>query len=445
MPQVKKTSAYILESLIISSTRMLEPINIGPSVSDIEIFEHMDLAYLTGQVALIDTFRLYDRLDFQGAEYCTIKMKQTENSPSVEKRFVIDKLLTNKKANEQTDMIMFHIIEDTVFSSNLKNVNKAYTGTPSDIITKLSSEWLNKKIINLVSDIFQKKIKVIIPNMTPMNAIRWIQKRGTTSRGYPTYLFSSFTTEDLVYVDLKTLMDRQAINKNSPFLYGPTQNDLEIQPFRCVPIKEYNIENVEDMYSIIDEGLVGAEYQFIDTHLSKQKKYKFNVANDVFKDMSNELTGNKSVSYAIDFDIDEVPLQDYLSRKITRITESGAYDDTSRRYHSYDEEVQASDHSKKIIANALKSFLVKTPITIRVDGAGFIDNESHYTTGNIVRILFLANRPTADGKLKLDLKKSGDYLVYRAKHAFGHNRYYIHLTCVKLTYFTDDNPLKVMS
>jgi hypothetical protein len=45
MPQVKKTSAYILESLIISSTRMLEPINIGPSVSDIEIFEHMDLAY----------------------------------------------------------------------------------------------------------------------------------------------------------------------------------------------------------------------------------------------------------------------------------------------------------------------------------------------------------------------------------------------------------------
>ena len=77
MSQVKSTQAYIIESVIINSTRMLEPFDINGLVSDIEIFEHIDMPYLTGQVAFTDTFRLYDRLDFQGAEYCIIKMKQT--------------------------------------------------------------------------------------------------------------------------------------------------------------------------------------------------------------------------------------------------------------------------------------------------------------------------------------------------------------------------------
>ena len=49
------------------------------------------------------------------------------------------------------------------------------------------------------------------------------------------------------------------------------------------------------------------------------------------------------------------------------------------------------------------------------------------------------------GDLKLDIKKSGDYLIYGAKHSFAGARYQIHLNCVKLTNYTDDNPLKVIA
>mgnify|MGYP003329943218 CR=1 FL=1 len=78
MAQVKTTAGFILESAIINSTRQVEPIDILGLVTDIEIFEHMDLPYITGQVAIIDTFRIYDRLDFQGAEYFTIKITQNK-------------------------------------------------------------------------------------------------------------------------------------------------------------------------------------------------------------------------------------------------------------------------------------------------------------------------------------------------------------------------------
>ena len=444
MSQVKSTKGYILESVIINSSRMLEPFDISGIVSDIEIFEHLDLPYLTGQIAMVDTFRLYDRLDFQGAEYCTIKIKQTEKSETIEKRFVIDKLLSNKKANEQTDLIMFHIIEDVLFKSNIQNVNRAYKGIPKKIISDISKEWLDKKVEDYSGSILQKSMKVIVPNMTPLSAIKWIKNRTTTESGFPTYLFSSFTIPELIHHNLYDLISGQPINKTSPFIFGVSNHDMEILDFKHVPIKEYSIANTENLYNLVADGLVGAEHQYIDTHTGKQKKYKFDVTKDAFSKILEGNLANKEPAFSSDFEFDDKRLQAYTSRKLVQVSESGAYDDATNRYRSYNEETDASDHSKKIVAQALKSFLLKSPITIRIDGAGFIQKDKHYTTGNIVRILFLANRPMNLGDVKLDLKKSGDYLVYSAKHSFGGSRYHIHLTCVKLTNYTDDNPLKVI-
>ena len=444
MSQVKTTQGYLIESAIINSTRQLEPLDIGPIISDIEIFEHLDLPYLTGQIAMMDTFRLYDRLDFQGAETIILSIKQSEKDEPVVKTFVIDKLIANKKTNEQTDLIMFHIVEDIVFKSNLQNVNKAYSGDPIDIVTKISEEWLNKKIDSYITDVFQKKIKVIVPNLSPLDAMAWMKNRATTSKGFPTYLFSSFATENLIAYDLKQLMERQPINIKSPFIFGVSNHDMEILPFKHVPIKDYSIEDIEDLYALIDEGLVGAEHEFIDTHTFRRKTHKFNVELDVFENLLEGKKENKITTFANNFEIDDVSLQNYKSKKIVQVTQSGAYDDGTARYKSYDQEFEGSDDAKKIMARAMKKFLLKAPISIRIDGAGFIDGKGHYTTGNTVRILFLANRPQTAGNVKLDLKKSGDYLIYQAKHAFGSSRYNIHLKCVKLSNFTDDNPLKVI-
>jgi hypothetical protein len=444
MAQVKTKQGYVLESVIINSSRMLEPVDIVGLVSDIEIFEHLDLPYITGQIAFLDTFRLYDRIDFQGAEYCTLKLKNTQSDEVVEQRFVIDKLLSNKKANEQSDLIMFHMIEDIVFKSNLINVNKCYKGSPDVIITKIAQEWLDKDVENLCSDVFQGKLKVIVPNMSPIEAMTWIKNRGTTSDGFPTYLFSSFNLDTLVYADLKTMIERPPINKRAPFIYGPTSHDLEVNlATRLVPIKEYSIEHTDDLYNLIADGLISGEHHFIDTFGFKDKKNTFDIHNDVLKTLIETKNRNQIVSLADDFEIDEQKIQKYVSKQITQISESGAYQDGTNTYLSYDED-HALGHKKKVISMALKKLLLKAPITIRIDGTGFLEPSGHYTTGNIVRILFTANRPSSMGDIKLDLKKSGDYLVYGAKHAFSGARYNIHLKCVKITNYTDDQPLKVI-
>jgi hypothetical protein len=444
MAQTKGKQGYVLESVIINSSRMLEPVDIAGVVSDMEIFEHIDLPYITGQIAFIDTLRLYDRIDIQGAEFCTVTFRNSEAEGAfVEHRFVIDKIITNKKANEQTDLVMLHLVEDILFLSNLKNVNKCYQGSPDEIITKIAQEWLDYEVEEIYSDVFQKKMKVIVPNLTPVDAMTWIKNRGTTTEGFPTYLFSSFTQNKLVYADLKTMIEAEPINKTSPFIHGPTDHDLEKSSFRLVPIKEYSIENAEDMYGLIADGLISAEHHFIDTHNFTDYACNHNIIDDVIENMIESKIRNQEPVMASNFTFNDVELQNQKSRTITQISSAGAYDDGTNRYVSYDED-ENTGHKKKVASRSLKKLLRKSPITIRLDGMGFINSEGHYTTGNVIRILFSANRPMDLGDLKLDLKKSGDYLIYGAKHSFAGNRYQIHLNCVKLTNYTDDNPLKVI-
>jgi len=445
MAQTKTKKGYILESVIINSSRMIDPVDIVGLVTDIEVFEHIDLPYTTGQIAFIDTFRLYDRIDFQGAETCTVRFKETLSAKAVEHNFIIDKIISNKKANEQSDLIMVHLVEDILFKSNTKNVNKAYNGRPDGIIKTIASEWLDKEVEEIFSDVYQKQIKVIIPNMTPIDAMIWLKNRGTTSEGYPTYLFSSFTLNRFIYADLKTMIEKQPVNIRAPFIYGPSMHDLEANlQQRYVPIKEYALEESDDLYNLIADGLISADHHFLNTHTFKDMKNTFNIHTDALDDFLDTKIRNQVITLADNFKIDDVELQNLKSRRITQISESGAYDDGTNRFVSYDEDTK-DGHKKKIISMALKKLLLKTPITIRIDGTGFTNPDGHYTTGNVVRILFSANRPNSLGDIKLDLKKSGDYLIYGAKHAFSDSRYQIHLKCVKLTNYTDDNPLKVIA
>lgn len=60
---------YVLDSVLIYSSRSTIPVEIANIVSDLDIYEHLDTPFLTAQLAFTDESRLMDRLDIQGAEF----------------------------------------------------------------------------------------------------------------------------------------------------------------------------------------------------------------------------------------------------------------------------------------------------------------------------------------------------------------------------------------
>ena len=436
--QEELTSGYILASAILESNRIASPLELKNVISDFEIFEHLDQPYITAQVAVVDDNRLFDRIDIQGHEQITLSVQKSLKDDPVERKFVIDKITNSSKSNQETEVIILHLIDYDTYKSNLLNVNKAYSGNAFEIANKILKQYMNTTINNLCESIIQTNIKVIIPNLTPLSAVAWLKNRITTIEGLPTYVYRSYGEDDLNIIDLNKIITQPPINTETPFLYGLTDHHTELTGFHHVQINEYSLSENEDMYDLIQRGLVGSKYEFYDVMSAQYQEHKFNVAKDAFDMVAKN--ADEDTSFSDQLQIDDIALQDYSSRTMTSISSSGAYDDGTNRFKSYDEEVEASHHTKKIISRSLKHFLTKTSLSIRVNGQGFLD-KNNATIGRKVRILFLANRPASDGG-KLDLKKSGDYIVYSCKHSFTTTRYDIHLKCVKIRNFKDDSVFK---
>ena len=176
---------YILHSVQLNSNRAIEPIDLVGIVTDIEIYEHLNMPFLTAKMVFIDSLRLMDRFDFQGGEYITIAIKPDPESSPIEKTFTIETVLNTTKTNETTEVVALSLFEDILFKSNFKNVNKAYSGNPIDMMNEISQEFLNVNVKAAGDPVFQKSMKVIIPNMDPLKAMSWLKNKTTTGNGAP--------------------------------------------------------------------------------------------------------------------------------------------------------------------------------------------------------------------------------------------------------------------
>ena len=445
----ESVKGYSLESVIINSSRFLDQngLEILGVVTDIEIFENIENNYLTGKIAIVDSMRLYDRMDFQGTETITIFLNQSENPnmpKSISKKFIVHKVISAKKNNEATEAIFLNLIEYSEYESNLINVNRAYKGNPLTIMKAITEEYLGKGIKEFTSSsTYQDKMKMIIPNLSPLRALSWIKSRLTNANGLPTYLFSTFQSDDLFYTDLNAMLTQTPVNTKSPFLHGSGEGFAEVRNSQeMIPIKSYSLENNDDMYSRIREGVVGAKYSFYDSLTGRYKTHSFDIENDALSQL--ELKEYERVTFSNNYEINEKAIQKYESEHISQFSQSGAFEDGSNQFKSIDQESDAESHNKKSIGKALKSFLIKSPINIVIDGRGFISGDYHRTIGNTIRVLFLANRP-ADSESKIDTKKSGDYIIYAAKHTLTAEKYMLTLQCVKISSYKEDSILGILS
>lgn len=430
-----QSSDIIYESVSLFSSRMTSEVELNNFVSGIEIYEHLEKPYLTGTIALTDTTRIYDRSDFQGAEYLEIKIKRNPEAPAYSKLFNIDEVVSTRKTNDQSEVITLHITEECAFKSKLHNVNKYYTGKPSEIIKNIAKEYLYKEIVTSEDIDYQGDISLIVPNMNPIEAMLWIKNRMTNEEGYPFFLYSTFGPRSLFLQNLSDMLSAPAINRRTPYIYSQTPS-MAATDKRFFTIQDYKHVKNENMLKLIDKGLVGGVHNFYNTMTSNYENVEFDAVKEMQASVESKNSNQKQLNLAEDFEIDGEKIQNYRSRYIHTIASSGAYTILDGSRNSYDEEETAGAHKKKVINAALKQLMAKSAIQIRVAGREYLrasgSTSDHFTIGNSIRLIFLGNIPQGMSNNKIDPKKSGDYIIFSAKHSMVGERYDVSLLCVKI-------------
>ena len=432
-----KSITIISEKIAVGGGR----VNITAGVSNIDIYEHLDKAYLTGAIAFRDDRDIIASMDIGGGEKVEIVLQSTrDDSKPVFKTFYLDKIVASSKLGDNAEFFVLHLIEDIGYISNLKNINKRFSDNPSNIIKDISEDNLDKTVES--SGIGQKTMDVIVPNLNPIEAMSWIKNMTCTSDGYPFYLTSTLVDDHLSFVDLKTVLSAPVMNKDIPFTYGQATMSAGGSPnltaHRRV-IKDYNFNSAEDLFTLIKKGLIGAEYRYIDVTAKStawtmiddnaENHYKFNKFTFNAQDVVDLLEDQESPYYSDKYKVDNKSFHEFKSRSITQIGSTQAYENGS----SINQSVDHANYKLNIINRSIDQLMKKNPLTLAVNGVDFLDGDAHKTVGRKIAVRFMRNTAPEDTDYYFDNKKSGDYLIFSAKHSFDRDTYLVSLSCLKLS------------
>ena len=433
-------SSYI-KSIILDSERIQDSLDLGSSVTDFDIFENLNKPYLTASMVLVDTASVIETADILGGETVTIIIKSLKNDETIEiiKKFYITKIVKSIHTSDGTEVDVIHLTEDIAYISNLLNINKSFTGRRSTIISKILKNNFQRSLTINGEDV--NSIKVIIPNLNPIESMIWLKNTATTTDGYPFYLYSKLVGEDLEFSDLGTLLSDISINDDQPFVYSKLAKNDSLYENRIKSIMNYEVGVSENLFELIQMSLIGSKQQYIDMLTNKTNSYNFDIQKDLLSKLRQKdviSTDQKRLPFSEGFKIDDVSFNKLQSRTITQIGGAGSFRDTNDTYLSYNEANTVGEYKLKTISRAMDHIIKKAPIQVIVEGNDFIDGDKNYSVGRNVELLFhKADQDKVEEGDDLDLKKSGKHLIFATRHMFKKEKYDVSLSCVKIA--SNDN------
>jgi hypothetical protein len=432
----ESVDAVSIQSVKIHAEFLKDPLDISTLVSDLDVFEHLDKPYITAILGFVDIEDVVGVLNISGGERVSITLKSNlEESVPVHKHFFIDKILSSNKVSDNEEFFAMHLIEDIAFLSNLININQSYTGSSSDIIKKIA-KVLGRGVNLGLDEADNQEIKVIVPNLTPIDAMCWIKNRITTVDGYPYYLYSTLVGENLNLYDMAKMLKDDAMNilPGEEYTHYESQMSMPADKSKRRVIMAYQAKETYDVYKLIDRGLIGSDYTYL--NLTKKEKQKDNTFRfDINKEALDKLASFKQL-----WQTTHRPLYDKTryewstrveisSRKITRIGSAQAFDGKK----SLSERDEVAQYRLNEVNRSLSQLLVSDPMSFIVNGLDFFNGEENTTVGNKLRVRFLRNTKVGDPTDLFDKKKSGDYLIFACKHSFTPREYTLTFSGVKLS------------
>lgn len=416
-------SEIVIDSVTISSDRLgTQQYDVTMNVIEINIFESLDELPLNANISLLDDNAILESIDFQGEENVHITCRYPDGLEETWTRHFICTAVNSVKdgTNEQSQVFTLQLVDKSGYRNMLTNVNRKYDGNPRQIISQVLAENFRGKQLFTNDNVFQGSMRVIVPNWTPYQTMKWVRNRTTSPSGAPFYCYSVHADEHVRFFDLETMLSQSQMGDDYYYSEHYAQGGASLSNIgQSYIIKGIHIPKQEDMQVQIRDGNVGAQYGFLDTQNFYDNSFKFDITR-VFLSMLKRtkiVTERKTPVFDARFTVDDRTLQSYSSRNFTNIGTTSMYNDIPGYY----EDVSPEHHSTKAIAKALRKFLFKTRMTVAVSGRNFFMPGENLTTsiGSVINLNFLDKEPIVSAQdiaEHTDFKRSGKYLIYNARY-----------------------------
>lgn len=431
---------YVISSVLVTND-FGDQVNIRNNVVELTLFESLDTPFLTGYLLVKDDFGLYDRFNINGTEIVEITLQQpTANAFSVKKTFILQNVMAQQKTNDQTEVLNLRLIEQIGFNNKLLKISKAYTGSPSTIIKNILSDNLQSEVnIGNIAPAQKSTMKFIIPTVTPLRACDMVRERASTKNGLPFFLYRTLMDDQFQFKSLEEMIIETPWNTGYPYRYSQaftnSANNLSELETSFI-VENFSVSNKEDVFQLVGNASVGALYQIIDATTGRRETFQFNAEETLNQLYNVDVFSPKDIPIlSTQYTFQNFKISTLPSSNVSRVVMNSTH---GSQYSNYYQEEEMSAFKLDSVNHALRNMMVKSSINITVPGVHYLKDENR-SIGRQIEFFYQNNRVAElDNGFKIaeqelrDIKRSGKYVIYAARHIFSNNRHSVDLTGVKL-------------
>ena len=441
MAEPQHAGDYNIVSFLIHSHRSEEPIEIGRHIDEIEIFENIELPYLTGTFSMKDDLNIYDGIDFNGTEMVEISFESVHNfGVIITKRFTVSEIVSSAKATENIEAFEIKMIETNAFNNTMMQINKTYTGTPDQIIKKILKD--NLDIDMAEEDMpsvkqYQEPMKFVVPFLTPFEACEVIRSKMSTDLGLPYFLYSTLNYNTLQLKSLEEMLKTPSINSSAPYRFSQAYNQSMASvgaTENAINVSAYTSAHSHNSLTLMSTGSTAGQHSITDMTTGQTIKYNFDV-DELFANMAQvQLIKDDTVPvHHSQYQFNNKMMNEYNTKNVHRAVANDTYTDINNIH----QETNAGAFRLDACNHALRNMLFKSSMSIRVPGKFYLlgDNGS---IGRQIDFVYPSNNsaPSGQGEVSADdledKKRSGVFIIYTARHHFNDTQHNVDMSCVKL-------------
>ena len=413
-------------------------------VAEINIYESIEEPSLSGTIAILDDKSLYELINFNGTERIRLEMAGLgkETDPVFEKTFIMTNIIRQIKGNDKSSMYVFDLIDEHGFISQAERLRSAYRGRIDDIVKGICLTQLKKSVdisYQFLSrrdrvDAIQDDIRVIIPNLSPINAIKWLLSRATTQTGSPFFLWASIHDENLRMGNLDVMYRQTPFNDKLPYTYNPSNVNVaedKSEFEQGFTVKSLGLGEMGDTLHMVANGTIGSSQSITNLNTGQIMRQHYNVQQTINNlAFQNTIALRRQNVFDNKFKLKNKFINEYEGQNIHQVVSTGTYG----KFKSYHDEFEEGRHLKKLESASIKDLLVKNMMSITVPGTAFFLGKA--AVGDTVNLsvvndnLEVGKQSNADDML--DKNKSGKHLIYDLRHTFRGTEHDVTMNVCKL-------------
>lgn len=162
---------------------------------ELNLFDSLFSPVCSGNMLVEDAVGLSGKLAFDGSESIIIDVTKSENSEAAglnyRKTFRVYKQSNRSNKGLNSEGYILHFVSEELLLSQQTSVNQSYTSTYTEVAQKIMVNYL-KIPENQLTGYFEPSSgirKIVVPNLAPIEAIRWCAKRAVDAKQSPNFVF----------------------------------------------------------------------------------------------------------------------------------------------------------------------------------------------------------------------------------------------------------------